>query len=46
MDKNHSSNCARPAGAFLPTIALAAGLAALGTGSIGDVHTARPSPIL
>jgi pimeloyl-ACP methyl ester carboxylesterase len=38
MGKSHSSNRARPAGAFLPTIALAAGLAALGA---GPVETAR-----
>src|SRR3989475_10541554 len=38
MDESHSSNCARPAGAFLPTIALAAGLAALGTGPIETAH--------
>jgi hypothetical protein len=44
MGKSHSSNCARPAGAFLPIIALAAGLAALGTGRIEPAH-AKPSPI-
>src|SRR5215475_7395039 len=51
MDESHSSNCARPAGAFLPTVALAAGLAALGTGSIETAHSQtvpnpmRPIPI-
>jgi len=51
MGKSHSSNCARPAGAFLPTIALAAGLAALGTGPIETAHgqtvanPMRPIPI-
>src|SRR4030095_4820999 len=38
MGKSNSSNCARPAGAFFPTIALAAGFVALGTGAIGTAH--------
>src|SRR4030095_16927664 len=51
MSKSHSSNCARPAGAFLRTIGLAAGLAALGTGPIETAHgqtvanPMRPIPI-
>jgi len=51
MGKSHSSNCARPAGAFLRTIRLAAGLAALGTGPIETAHgqtvanPMRPIPI-
>src|SRR5215470_4585159 len=49
MRKSHSSNCARPAGAFLRTIGLAAGLAALGTGPIEAAYAetvAKPmSPI-
>src|SRR5437879_10538823 len=51
MGKSHSSNCARPAGAFLRTITLAAGLAALGTGPIETAHgqtvanPMRPIPI-
>ena len=51
MDENHSSNCARPAGAFLSTVALVAGLAALGTGSVETAHgqtvanPMRPIPI-
>src|SRR5215467_9530587 len=38
MSKSHSSNCARPAGAFLRTIGLVAGLATLGTGAIVLIH--------
>src|SRR5712692_8959869 len=51
MGKSHSSNCARPAGAFLRTIVLAASLAALGTGPIKTAHgqtvakQMRPIPI-
>src|SRR5438046_753617 len=51
MGKSHASNCARPAGAFLRTIRLAAGLAALGTGPIETAHgqtvanPMRPIPI-
>jgi hypothetical protein len=51
MDENHSSSCARPAGAFLSIIALAAGLAALGTGPIETAYgqtganPMRPIPI-
>src|SRR4249920_797656 len=51
MDESHSSNCARPADAFLRTIALAAGLAALGSGPIETAHgqtvanPMRPIPI-
>src|SRR6266436_7262290 len=51
MGKSHPSSCPRPAGAFLPAIALAAGLAALGTGSIETAHgqtvanPMRPIPI-
>src|SRR5499425_3170532 len=51
MSKSHSSNCARPAGAFLRTIGLAAGLAILGTGAIEkaqgqtDANPMKPIPI-
>src|SRR5215471_13815805 len=51
MSKSHSSNCARPAGAFLRTIGLAAGLATLGTGAIEkaqgqtDANPMKPIPI-
>jgi pimeloyl-ACP methyl ester carboxylesterase len=51
MDKSHSSYCARPAGAFLRTIGLAAGLAALGTTPIETVlgqtvaNAMKPIPI-
>jgi pimeloyl-ACP methyl ester carboxylesterase len=51
MDKSHSSNCTRRAGAFLQTIMLVAGLAALGTGPIETAHgqtvanPMRPIPI-
>src|ERR1700730_16785750 len=38
MGKSHSFNCARPAGAFLRNIGLAAGLLALGTGPIEMAH--------
>ena len=38
MGKSHSSSRARPAGAFLGTIGLAVGLAALGTGPIDTAH--------
>ena len=38
MGKSHSSNCARPAGAFLRTIGLAVGLATLGTGPSDTAH--------
>jgi len=52
MRKSHSFNCTRRAGAFLQTIGLAAGLAALGTGPIEIAHSQtvanpmRPIPIL
>src|ERR1700741_1785991 len=51
MGKSHSFNCARPAGAFLRNIGLAAGLAALGTGPIETAYSQtvaspmRPIPI-
>ena len=51
MGKSHSSNCARPAGAFLRTIGVAAGLAAFGTSPIETAHgqtvanPMRPIPI-
>src|SRR5437868_12159608 len=51
MGKSHSSNCARPAGAFLRTIGLAVGLATLGTGPSDTAHgqtvvnPMRPIPI-
>jgi len=51
MRKSHSFKCARRAGVFLRTIGLAAGLAALGTGSIETAHSQivanpmRPIPI-
>jgi pimeloyl-ACP methyl ester carboxylesterase len=51
MGKSHSSYCARPAGAFLRTIGLAAGLAALGTTPIETVlgqtvaNSMKPIPI-
>src|SRR5215470_16156743 len=45
MSKSHSSNCARPAGAFLRTIGLAAGLATLGTGpNRRQSHETHPHP--
>jgi pimeloyl-ACP methyl ester carboxylesterase len=51
MGKSHSAYRARPAGAFLRTIGVAAGLAALGTGPMETVHgqtvanPMRPIPI-
>ena len=51
MDKSHSSKCAWRADAFLRTIGLAAGLAALGIGPIEAAHSQtaanpmRPIPI-
>jgi len=39
MGRSHSSKCARRAGAFLRTIALAAGLAALGIGPVETSHS-------
>ena len=44
MGKSHSSNCARPAGAFLPTIASLPAWQRSAQ-ALSRRHTAKPSPI-